>query len=103
MAVDREDGVLPRSNGVGARSSSFEAARWGVRLMVNCGGAGGGQDDADDTYDKSLDGDAAAAEEELATRYQPSAWRSLSIAARVLFGLALLEDHRATIRAGRPS
>ena len=69
--------------------------------MVNSGGAGEGQHNTDDTYDKSLDDDAAA-EEELATRYQPSAWRSLSIAARVLFGLALLEDHRATIGAGRP-
>ena len=70
--------------------------------MVNSGGFGGGHDDADDTYDESLDDDDAAAEEELATRYQPSAWHSLSIAARVLFGLALLEDHRATIGAGRP-
>ena len=72
--------------------------------MVNSGGAGGGRDDADDTYDESLDNaaTAVAAEEELATRYQPSAWRSLSIAARVLFGLALHEDHRAAIGAGRP-
>ena len=70
--------------------------------MVNSGGGGGGQHDADDTYDKSLDDAADAAEEELATRYQPSAWRSLSIAARVLFGLALHEDHRAAIGAGRP-
>ena len=71
--------------------------------MVNSGGAGGGQDDADDTYDESLDNVAAtAAEEELVMRYQPSAWRSLSITARVLFRLALHEDHRAAIGAGRP-
>jgi len=70
--------------------------------MVNSGGAGGGQDDADDTYDETHDDDTAAVEEELSTRYQPSAWRSLSIAARVLFGLALHEDHRAAIGAGRP-
>ena len=70
--------------------------------MVNSGGAGGGQDDVDDTYDESLDDDDAAAEEELVTRYQPSAWRSLSIAARLLFGLALHEDHGAAIGVGRP-
>ena len=72
--------------------------------MGNSGGAGGGRDDADDTYDESLDNAATvvAAEEELATRYQPSAWRSLSITARVLFGLELHEDHRAAIGAGRP-